>query len=105
MCQLLPLEFANKRAKYIRHRLYAIAAKVIKTGRKVIIKCQAQYYQLLTKAKVSVKTMAEFSGKKIFLIKFPIGILWILARIKPQMIASLYGAFVFDSTTTQKTKK
>jgi hypothetical protein len=45
--------------------------------------------------------MAEFSGKKIFLIKFPIGILWILARIKPQMIASLYGAFVFDSTTTQ----
>jgi hypothetical protein len=46
---LLPLEFANKRAKYIRHRLYAIAAKVIKTGRKVIIKCQAQYYQLLTK--------------------------------------------------------
>jgi hypothetical protein len=44
MRQLLPLEFANKRAKYIRHRLYAIAAKVIKTGRKVIIKCQAQYY-------------------------------------------------------------
>jgi hypothetical protein len=38
MHQLLPLEFANKRAKYIRHRLYAIAAKVIKTGRKVIIR-------------------------------------------------------------------
>jgi hypothetical protein len=37
MRQLLPLEFANKRAKYIRYRLYAIAAKVIKTGRKVII--------------------------------------------------------------------
>ena len=36
MHQLLPLEFANKRAKYIRHRLYAIAAKAIKTGRKVI---------------------------------------------------------------------
>jgi hypothetical protein len=35
MRQLLPLEFANKRAKYIRYRLYAIAAKVIKTGRKV----------------------------------------------------------------------
>jgi hypothetical protein len=38
MRQLLPLEFANKRAKYIRYRLYAIAAKVIKTGRKVIIR-------------------------------------------------------------------
>jgi hypothetical protein len=36
MHQLLPLEFANKRAKYIRYRLYAIAAKVIKTGRKVL---------------------------------------------------------------------
>jgi hypothetical protein len=47
--QLLPFEFVNKRAKYIRYRLYAIAAKAIKTGRKVIIKCQAQYYQLLTK--------------------------------------------------------
>jgi hypothetical protein len=29
MHQLLPLEFANKRAKYIRYRLYAIAAKLI----------------------------------------------------------------------------
>jgi hypothetical protein len=55
MRQLLPLEFANKRAKYIRHRLYAIAAKVIKTGRKVIIKCQAQYYQLLTKVLNDIK--------------------------------------------------
>ncbi|VVM25060.1 hypothetical protein BSPWISOXPB_9405 [uncultured Gammaproteobacteria bacterium] len=55
MHQLLPLEFANKRAKYIRYRLYAIAAKVIKTGRKVIIKCQAQYYQLLTKVLNDIK--------------------------------------------------
>ena len=55
MHQLLPLEFANKRAKYMRHRLYAIAAKAIKTGRKVIIKCQAQYYQLLTKVLNNIK--------------------------------------------------
>jgi hypothetical protein len=41
--------------KYIRHRLYAIATKVIKTGRKVIIKCQAQYYQLLTKVLNDIK--------------------------------------------------
>ncbi|SSC09338.1 hypothetical protein BTURTLESOX_2523 [bacterium endosymbiont of Bathymodiolus sp. 5 South] len=25
-----------------------------------------------------------------------------MARIKPQMIASLYGTFVFDSTTSNK---
>ncbi|VVH51337.1 IS1380-Spn1, transposase [uncultured Gammaproteobacteria bacterium] len=55
MRQLLPLEFVNKRAKYLRHRLYAIAAKVIKIGRKVIIKCQAQYYQLLTKVLNNIK--------------------------------------------------
>jgi hypothetical protein len=29
MRQILPLEFANKRAKYVRNRLYAIAAKVL----------------------------------------------------------------------------
>jgi hypothetical protein len=38
-----------------KHRHFAIAAKVIKTGRKVIIKCQAQYYQLLTKVLNDIK--------------------------------------------------
>ena len=46
MRQILPLEFANKRAKYVRNRLYAIAAKVLQHGRQVIVKCQAQYYDL-----------------------------------------------------------
>jgi hypothetical protein len=55
--QQIDLEFANKRAKYIRYRLYAIAAKVIKTGRKVIIKCQAQYYQLLTKVSPLIRIL------------------------------------------------
>jgi hypothetical protein len=53
MRQLLPFEFANKRAKYIRHRLYAIAAKAIKTGRKVIIKTNV----LLPQAKVTLAYM------------------------------------------------
>jgi hypothetical protein len=44
--QILPLEFANKRAKYVRNRFYAIAAKVLQHGRQVIVKCQAQYYDL-----------------------------------------------------------
>ena len=47
MRQILPLEFANKRAKYVRNRFYAIAAKVLQHGRQVIVKCQAQYYDLL----------------------------------------------------------
>jgi hypothetical protein len=41
MRQILPLEFANKRAKHVRNRLYAIAAKVLQHGRQVIVKCQA----------------------------------------------------------------
>jgi hypothetical protein len=55
MRQLLPLEFANKRAKYVRHRIYAIAAKVIQHGRQVIVKCQAQYYDLLAQVLNNIK--------------------------------------------------
>ena len=55
MRQLLPLEFANKRAKYVRHRLYAIAAKVISHGRQVIVKCQSHYYGELTQALKRIK--------------------------------------------------
>ncbi len=55
MRQLLPLEFANKRAKYMRHRLYAIAAKVVQHGRQVTVKCQAQYYNLLNQVLNSIK--------------------------------------------------
>nr|WP_249360671.1 transposase [Bathymodiolus heckerae thiotrophic gill symbiont] len=55
MRQLLPLEFANKRAKYVRHRLYSIAAKVIQHAGQVIVKCQAQYYDLLNQVLNSIK--------------------------------------------------
>ena len=55
MRQLLPLEFVNKRAKYVRNRLYAIAAKVIQHGRQVIVKCQAQYYDLLAQVLNNIK--------------------------------------------------
>ncbi|SSC09556.1 IS1380-Spn1, transposase [uncultured Gammaproteobacteria bacterium] len=55
MRQILPLEFANKRAKYVRNRFYAIAAKVLQHGRQVIVKCQAQYYDLLTQVLNNIK--------------------------------------------------
>jgi len=55
MRQLLPIEFANKRAKYVRHRLYSIAAKVVKHGRRVIVKCQSQYYDSLKQALNNIK--------------------------------------------------
>jgi len=47
MRQLLPEELANHRALTIRWRLYAIAAKVVKTGRQLFIKCQGKHQTLL----------------------------------------------------------
>ncbi|CAB5501821.1 hypothetical protein AZO1586R_1331, partial [Bathymodiolus azoricus thioautotrophic gill symbiont] len=41
--------------KYVRNRLYAIAAKVLQHGRQVIVKCQAQYYDLLTQVLNNIK--------------------------------------------------
>jgi len=47
MRQLLPEGLETSRAKTIRWRLYAMAAKVIKTGRQVFVKVQAQHQALL----------------------------------------------------------
>ena len=47
MRQLLPEELASHRAMTIRWRLYAIAAKVVKTGRQLFVKLQAKHQTLL----------------------------------------------------------
>jgi len=47
MRQLLPEGLETSRAKTIRWRLYAMAAKVIKTGRQTFVKVQAQHQALL----------------------------------------------------------
>ncbi len=47
MRQLLPEELACCRAKTIRWRLYAVAAKVVQTGRQVFVKVQSQHQALL----------------------------------------------------------
>ena len=47
MRQLLPEELAHHRAKTIRWRLYAMAAKVVKTGRQIFVKLQSKNQQLL----------------------------------------------------------
>ena len=41
-------------------------------------------------------------NKKIFLIKFPYLVFWILTKIKPQEINSLYGTLLFDSKVSNK---
>ena len=57
MRQLLPEGLECHRAKTIRWRLYAMAAKVIKTGRQVFIKVQAQHQALLNQI---LTTMRQF---------------------------------------------
>ena len=47
MRQLLPEGLETSRVKTIRWRLYAMAAKVVKTGRQVFVKVQAQHQALL----------------------------------------------------------
>ena len=47
MRQLLPEEIAHHRATTIRWRLYAMAAKVVKTGRQLFIKLQAKHQTFL----------------------------------------------------------
>jgi len=57
MRQLLPEGLECHRAKTIRWRLYAIAAKVVKTGRQVFVKVQAQHQILLDQI---LTTLREF---------------------------------------------
>jgi len=47
MRQLLPEVLAHHRATTIRWRLYAMAAKVVKTGRQIFVKLQSKNQQLL----------------------------------------------------------
>ncbi len=55
MRQLLPEELANHRAMTIRWRLYAIAAKVVKTGRQLFIKLHAKHQTLLEQVLVALR--------------------------------------------------
>ena len=55
MRQLMPEELAHHRAMTIRWRLYAIAAKVVKTGRKLFVKCQKSHQILLDQVLIALR--------------------------------------------------
>jgi len=52
---LLPLELASHRVTTIRWRLYAMAGKVVKTGRQLYVKLQDRHRDLLSKVIHSLK--------------------------------------------------
>jgi len=97
---VLPFSYENNKRSmvYIDNLTYFTKMVIDKRVRGIFIPQDEDKYSI----KEIVKTIAECSGNKILLIKFPIGILWILAKIKPQMIASLYGTLLFDSTASNK---
>jgi len=55
MRQLLPEELAHHRAMTLRWRLYAIAAKVVKTGRQLFVKMQEKHRTLLERVLLALK--------------------------------------------------
>jgi hypothetical protein len=55
MRQLLPEALAHHRAKTIRWRLYAMAAKVVKTGRQIFVKLQSTNQQLLAQVLAALR--------------------------------------------------
>lgn len=55
MRQLLPEELAHHRAMTLRWRLYAIAAKVVRTGRQLFVKMQGQHRILLERVLMALK--------------------------------------------------
>ena len=55
MRQLLPEELAHHRAMTLRWRLYAIAAKVVRTGRQLFVKLKESHRKLLEQALVALK--------------------------------------------------
>jgi hypothetical protein len=55
MRQLLPQELAHHRAMTLRWRLYAIAAKVVRTGRQLFVKMQGKHRILLERVLMALK--------------------------------------------------
>jgi len=55
MRQLLPDELAHHRAMTLRWRLYAIAAKVVRTGRQLFVKVQEKHRILLERVLIALK--------------------------------------------------
>jgi hypothetical protein len=55
MRQLLPQELAHHRAMTLRWRLYAIAAKVVRTGRQLFVKMQEKHRNLLEPVLLALK--------------------------------------------------
>lgn len=55
MRQLLPQELAHHRATTLRWRLYAMAAKVVKTGRQLFVKLKAEHRDLLDQVLTALK--------------------------------------------------
>ena len=55
MRHLLPEELAHHRVMTIRWRVYAMAAKVVKTGRQIFVKLQSKNHELLAQVLAALR--------------------------------------------------
>lgn len=62
MRQLLPEGMEHHRAKTIRWRLYAIAAKLVKTGRQIFVKIPAVHQIILNQVLAAMRQFEPQPG-------------------------------------------
>ena len=99
----LPFDYdANKRSMVNIENLLHFTKQVINekaTG--ILIPQDTDKYSI----KQIVAILSSSMGKKPLFFKLPIIVFNFLARIKPQMMSSLYGTLVFDSTASNRKTK
>jgi len=57
MRQLLPEEYTHHRVITLRWKIYAIAAKVVRTGRQILIKMTRKNHELLEAILARIRTL------------------------------------------------
>ena len=100
---ILPFDYTkNKRSMISIENLLSFTELVIDnqvTG--ILIPQDKNQYSI----KQIIKMIANDLNKKVFLFKFPKPIFFVLKKLKPVTIQSLYGTLVFDSNKTNKKTK
>jgi len=96
LCPILPFNYSNNRRSMvcIDNLLYFTKLVIDKRVSGIFIPQDKETY--------SIKQIVTAISSEIFLFKFPRIIFLLLVKIKPQMMASLYGNLEFDSSVSNK---
>jgi len=97
---ILPFNYQNNKRSMvnIENLLYFTKLIIDEKAAGVFIPQDADTYSIKQIASV----LSAGMGKKILLFKFPRVVFNVLVQIKPQVMSSLYGTLVFDSTVSNQ---